>query len=111
MRQHTASELKYSVDLLDTDAVTVLMSQAGAGVEDLSGRRLEQAQLMAAETSHMLLLRYLDGSALPAQGYVRVTDPGSGLVTLYIVDYILDPRQPRPRVWLEVYCHVMRTNA
>ena len=111
MRQHAAKELRYTVDLLDTDGSTVLLAGAGAGIEDLSGRRLEQAQLMSAETTHMILLRYLDGKALPNQGYVRLTDPDTAVVTLYIVDYLMDPRQPRPRVWTEVYCHALRANA
>lgn len=108
MKQHAASELRYTVELLGPDAQTVLAS-AGAGIEDLSGRRLEQAQLQASETTHMILLRYADGLSLPIQGYVRVTDPGSGVVTLYAVDYAIDTRQPRPRVWIEFYCHATRT--
>ncbi len=111
MRQHAAKEMRYWANILDTDGATVLVSQVGAAIEDLSGRRLEQAQLMSAETTHMILLRYADGLPLPNQGYVQVTDPGSGATTLYIVDYLLDPRAPRPRVWTEVYCHVERTNS
>ena len=111
MKQHAAKELRDTADLMDTDGTTVLVSQVGAGIQDLSGRRLEQAQLMSAETTHMVLLRYADALPLPNQGYLQVTDPGSGAVTLYIVDYTQDPRVPRPRVWTEVYCHVMRTNS
>lgn len=111
MKQHAAKDLRYTADLMDTDGTTVLVSQVGAGIDDLSGRSLEQAQLMSAETTHMVLLRYTDGLPLPNQGYVQVTDPGSGAVTLYIVDYVQDPRVPRPRVWTEVYCHVERDNS
>lgn len=111
MKQHSAKELRYLANIMDVDGATVLTAGVGAGIEDLSGRRLEQAQLMASETSHMILLRYPDAAALPQQGYVQLTDPGSGLVTLYIVDYFQDPRMPRPRAWTEVYCHVMRTNS
>lgn len=111
MRQHAASELRYWAALLGPDGQTVLTAQVGAGIEDLSGRRLEQAQLISSETSHMILLRFLDAQPLPAQGYVQVTDPGTGVVTLYIVDYLEDPRKPRPRVWVEVYCHVERDNS
>lgn len=110
MKQHAASELRYTVDLLGTDAATLLAS-VGAAINDLAGRRLEQAQLVSAETTHMILLRYADALSLPIQGYIRVTDPGSGVVTLYVVDYAQDPRQPRPRVWVEIYCHVERTSA
>lgn len=111
MRQHTAKELRYTVDVLDVDGTTVLTPGIGAGITDLSGRRLEQAQLIAAETSHVILLRYADAGQLPNQGYVRVTDPFTGTATLYIVDYTQDPREPRPRVWVEVYCHVGRDNS
>lgn len=58
----------------------------------------------------MILLRYTDGTLLPDQGYIQVTDPGSGAITLYVVDRIRDPRAPRPRVWLEAYCHATRVN-
>jgi hypothetical protein len=108
--QHSAKELQYTADLLDTDATTVLASQVGAGINDLAGRRLEQAQLISAETSHMILLRYADGLALPPQGYIQVTDPDTAAVTLYVVDYIQDPRKPRPRVWTEAYCHAVRAS-
>lgn len=111
MKQHAAKDLRYTADLMDVDGTTVLVPQVGAGIEDLTGRRLEQAQLMSAETTHMVLLRYADGLPLPNQGYIRVIDPGSSAVTLYIVDYTQDQRVPRPRVWTEVYCHVMRTNS
>lgn len=108
MRQHTASELRYTADILQPDGTTLIVSGVGAAIDDLAGRALEQAQLIAAETTHRLVLRYADAVALPARGYLQVTDPGSGAVTLYIVDYQLDPRKPRPRVWVEVYCHVER---
>lgn len=110
MKQHAAKDLRYVADLMDVDGSTVLTPGIGAGIEDLSGRRLEQAQLMSAETSHMVLLRYADAQALPNQGYVQVTDPNTGIATLYVVDYTQDPRNPRPRVWVEVYCHVERTS-
>lgn len=112
MREHAAKELRYWANLLAPDGETALTpNPVGAGIEDLSGRRLEQAQLISAETSHMVLLRYADAQPLPNQGYVQVTDPGSGVVMLYVVDYMEDPRLPRPRVWVEVYCHVGRDNS
>lgn len=104
--KHSAKEIRYTVDLLRGDATTVVASGIGAGLTDLTGRQLEQAQLVAAETSHMLVLRYADGKDIPQRGYVRLVDPGSLQTTLFIVDYILDTRDPRPRVWIEVYCHV-----
>lgn len=111
MKQHTASELRYTAALVDPDSTTVLVSGVGAGITDLSGHRLAQAQLENSETTHMVLLRYTDAQPLPQQGYISVVDPGNGAVTLYIVDYLSDPRMPRPRVWVEAYCHVMRTNS
>ena len=106
MRQHAAKELRYYANVLAPDGATVLASGLGAGIEDLSGRRLEQAQLIASETSHMILMRYADAVQIPTQGYLQVADLGTGAVTLYVVDYTQDPRNPRPRVWTEVYCHV-----
>ena len=111
MRMHQASEIRYGVNILGTDGVTVLAADVGAGIEDLSGRRLEQAQLISSETSHMILLWYLDALKLPNQGHIQVIDPGTGETTLYLVDYVEDPRKPRPRVWTEVYCHVERGNS
>jgi hypothetical protein len=111
MRIHTAKDIRYWVALLDTDGATVLAPNVGAGIEDLSGRRLEQAQLMSSETSHLIFMRYADAVSLPQQGFVQVVDPDTGITTDYVVDYLNDPRQPRARVWVDAYCHVMRTNA
>lgn len=111
MRQHAALDMQYWVSLLGPDATTVISAQVGAGIEDLTGLRLQQAQLVSSETSHMILLRYLDAQPLPPQGHVLVTDPGNGETTLYLVDYVKDPRKPMPRMWAEVYCHVERTNS
>src|SRR4051812_42035720 len=103
MRNHTANQLKFRGNILAPDGVTVLTSAVPCGLEDLSGRRLEQAQLIAAETSHMILMRTGDASTLTDAGYISVEG------TLYIVDYRQDPREPRPKMWLEVYCHVERS--
>lgn len=106
MRAHSTNELRDVVNLLAPDGVTVLASNIRAGIEDLTGRRLEQAQLVAAETSHMIIVRTGDAAAINAQGYVQ-----DGVGTLYIIDYIRDPRQPRARMWTEIYCHVERTTS
>ena len=108
MKQHKASELRYKASILDSDGQTVLASGLGAGVMDLSGRSSDQQQLVAQVSTHMILLRWPDAhSVVKATGYVTVTgDPA-----LYVVDEIRDPRKPRPRVWTEVYCHVMRTQS
>lgn len=98
--RHTAKELLYWASILASDGATVITAAVGAGVEDLAGRRLEQAQLESAETSHMIVMHAADAAQLPAQGYVLCDG------VLYVVDYTRDPRDPRPHVWTEVYCHV-----
>jgi hypothetical protein len=108
MRSHTADELKYTAQILDSDGTTVL-GTARCGVEDLSGRRLEQAQLVSSETSHTLTMRYADAFAyVKDSGYISV-EMDLGVNILYVVDSRpLDPRQPRPKMWLEISCHVER---
>jgi hypothetical protein len=103
MRTHTANEMQFSATLLQPDNATVIATGVGCGVEDLAGNTRAQAQLQAPETTHLILMRYLDGLALSNAGYVSVEG------VLYIVDYLRDPRRPRPRVWIEVYCHAERT--
>jgi hypothetical protein len=103
MRGHTANELLYKAQILAADAATVLAPNVGCGVSDLSGRRLEQAQLVASETTHMILMRAGDAAVLTSSSYVSTGG------TLYVVDYTTDPRIPRPGMWLEVYCHVERS--
>ena len=102
---HSAKELRFWGTLLAPDGQTVIAQSVGCDVRDLSGRRLEQAQLISAETSHMILMRYADAEALPEQGYVEVDG------VLYVVDYTQDPRQPRPYMWTEIYCHVERSQS
>lgn len=105
MKAHTASELQYTADILGPDT-SVLISGVRAGVQDLMGRRLEQAQLIASETSHMLLFHTGDITGyLTDSGYIDCDG------TRYIVDYTLDPRKPRPGMWTEVYAHAERTNS
>lgn len=105
MKTHTAGELLYTAQILGPDGSTVLASGIRAGIEDLSGRRLEQAQLIAAETSHMILFRAGDATTLTPASYVSCDG------ALYVVDYTKDPRKPRAHMWLEVYCHVERTQS
>lgn len=102
MRGHSANELIYDADILGPDGTTVLASGVACGVSDLSGRRLEQAQLVSAETTHMILMRTADTETLTDSGYVFCDG------VLYIVDYHQDPRSPRPKMWLEIYGHVER---
>jgi hypothetical protein len=105
MRTHSANELNYQANILAADGSTVLATGIAAGIEDLTGRRLEQAQLSAPETSHMILFRALDALTLTADGYVSIEG------VLYIVDYFIDPRKPRAGTWKEVYCHVERVSS
>lgn len=105
MRTHTASELQHISDILAADGTTVLAASLRNGIEDLTGKRLEQAQLVAAETSHMLLFHTGDVTALTESCYIRCEN------VLYIVDYKTDPRRPRSGMWTEVYCHVERTSS
>jgi hypothetical protein len=102
MRSHSSNELIYMATLLASDATTVVTT-CRAGVSDLSGRRLEAAQLIASETSHLIVLRFGDAMALTASGFISCDG------VLYIVDYLQDTRTPRPKMWLEVYCHVERS--
>jgi hypothetical protein len=104
-RGHTANELRHICDILAADGTTVLASSVRNGLEDLVGKRLEQAQLVSAETSHTILLHTGDADTLTESGYIRCEG------VLYIVDYKMDPRVPRPGMWTEVYCHVERTAA
>jgi hypothetical protein len=102
--RHNANQLRDYANVLASDGATVLTTGIACGVSDLSGRRLEQAQLISAETSHMILLRTADASALTVSSYIQC----EGL--LYIVDYLQDPREPRAGMWTEVYCHIERNN-
>lgn len=103
MRTHSANDLVYRADILAPDGSTVVTASVPCGVEDLTGRRLEQAQLTASETTHTLVMRAIDAATLRESSYVRC----DGL--LYIVDYTVDPRKPRPKMWTEIYCHIERS--
>lgn len=100
---HSANELLYTADILGPDLAPRVQG-IRMGVTDLSGKRLEQAQLIAAETSHMILARAADITALDNSCYIVVSG------TTYVVDYTTDPRKPRPGVWTEIYCHVENGN-
>jgi hypothetical protein len=102
-RGHSANELRHISDILASDGTTTLASGIRNGLEDLAGARLEKAQLQSAETTHMILYHAGDVTVLTESSYVRCEG------VLYIVDYKLDPRKPRPGMWTEVYCHVERT--
>lgn len=103
MRGHNANELTTTAQIMDASR-NVLTDGVPCGVEDLTGRRLEQAQHTMPETTHMILTRWPDTQSLKESGYLFCED------TLYVVDYFRDPRVPRARMWREVYCHAERTN-
>ena len=105
MKQHSSSELLYWGQILDTDGATVLAPTVACGMESLSGRRMEQAQLTEARTSHMVLFHFGDAVLLTDDGYVTING------VLYVVDYTRDPATPRPGMWREVFCHVERTKS
>lgn len=105
MRVHTANELRDYAVILAPDGATVLASGVHCGIEDLQGRRLEQAQLSAPQTSHVILFRTEDAVLLTEEGYVTVNADGR----LYQMDYLHDPRQPRTGMWLEAFCHAEGT--
>lgn len=100
MRVHSANELNHTADILRADLTGIVQSGIRVELVDLTGRRLEQAQLVASETSHMFVMRFQDAEGMDKSCYI-VCD---GIT--YIVDYFTDPRVPRHRMWLEVYCHV-----
>ena len=102
MKTHSAKELRYTAQVLASDADTVLVAKVAVGVEFLSGRRLEHAQLIASETSHMFVLRALDAKVVTDSCYFRV----SGV--LYEIDYLAPNIDMRPGNWQEVFCHVVR---
>ena len=102
MKTHSAKELKYTAQVLGSDSVTVLVAKVAVGVEFLSGRRLEHAQLISAETSHMVVLRELDAKAVTDSSYFNIGG------VMYEVDYLPPSISTRPGNWQEVYCHVVR---
>lgn len=105
MRSHSASEFRYYGNVIGPDGTSIRITGVGLGLEDLQGRRLEQAQLTKPETSHVLTFRFGDVTGqLDESCYVQVEG------VLYIVDYLRDPRNPRPNMWTEAYCHVERGN-
>lgn len=105
MRLHSANELRDYGQILAADAATVLIESVSCGLQNLSGRRLDQAQLESALTTHMILFHFADvAGELLNSCYIAVD------TVTFIVDYKRDPRQPRPGMWLEVYCHLEGNN-
>lgn len=96
---HSANQLRFIADILGPDS-TLRASGIRVGQEMLSGKRLEQAQLIASETSHMLLFRANDAVTLDESCYVVIDG------VTYIVDYKNAVNDPRPGMWLEVFAHI-----
>lgn len=99
MKTHNANELQFVGDILGPDD-TVRASGLRMGVTYLSGRRLEQAQLISSETSHMILLYTADATTLDDSCYIVVDS------VTYVVDYLADPSEPRPKMWTEAFSHI-----
>lgn len=104
MKVHSANELNNTASIMGPD-MSPRSQNVRVGITDLSGRRLEQAQLVSSETTHLIVMRASTGAVLDRNCYI-VDAEG----TTYIVDYTLDPRVPREDMWLEVYCHVENGN-
>lgn len=100
MRGHSSNELRTTGDVLGPD-YSFRAQGVYAGVFDLSGKRLEEAQLVTAETTHMVLFHAADVTTLDNACYLSIDG------ATYVVDYITDPRVPRPGMWTEVYCHAV----
>lgn len=97
---HSANELRSTGQILAADGTTV-KATVRVGVTDLSGRLLEQAQLINSQIANVIVARYADvAGILDASCYI-VSEGKT-----YIVDYMLDPRKPRAYTWLEIFCHV-----
>lgn len=96
---HSPSELFYRADILGPDMVPRHQDRY-TGIQDLTGRQLEQAQLVSSETTHCVVFQAPDVPLLDESCFIQIEE------VLYVVDYKLDPRDPRPGMWLEVFCHV-----
>jgi hypothetical protein len=102
MRAHSTNELIDRCNILDSDGTTVLLSNVPCGINDVTGRRDDQQQLMTAVTQHLVVLRYSDAVHVKPSGYLQ----SDGV--LYIVDYPkMNINVPRPKTWAEIYCHVV----
>jgi hypothetical protein len=102
MRTHSANQLRTVGNIIDPDGVTTRAIGIRMGVEDLTGKRLEQVQRVNSEISSMIVMHAADADTLNDSCYI--TADGN----TYIVDWILDPRAQRPGMWKEVYCHIER---
>jgi hypothetical protein len=107
MRTHTASELRYTGQVLAKDATTVVIAAIRCSVADISGSRLEKAQLVSSETTHAIVVRYQDGKNITGDMFFLV----EGI--LYVLDNrpldAYPDRAQQPNMWLELNAHVERS--
>jgi hypothetical protein len=107
MRTHTASELQFTGQVLAKDAATVVIAAIRCAVSDLSGSRLEKQPGVSSETTHLIVVRYPDGSAITGDMYFVVEG------VLYVLDNrpldAFPERAQRPKQWLEINAHVERS--
>jgi hypothetical protein len=107
MRTHTASELQFNGQVLAKDATTVVIEAIRCGLSDLSGSRLEKQPGISSETTHVIVVRFPDGSAITADMYVTIDG------VLYVIDNrpldAYPDRAQRPKQWLEINAHVERS--
>jgi hypothetical protein len=107
MRTHTASELQFNAQVLDKDATTVVIASIRCSVSDLTGSRLEKQPGISSETTHVIVVRYPDGSAITGNMYFLI----EGI--LYVIDNrpldAYPDRAQRPKQWLEINAHVERS--
>jgi SPP1 family predicted phage head-tail adaptor len=93
----------YKIDVWPPDAdgqpntATPVASGLLAEVEDLAGRRLEQAQLSNVETTHMFKVWYTP--AITFDCFI------SFAAAIYAIDYILDKGKPVRNMYMELYAH------
>jgi len=95
--QPLINKMQYRVDVIAADGITVLYSGVPSGVEDLSGKRLEQAQLINNETTHLVSMVFRPN--VSESCYILYGG------RLFAVDYLLDPGVPLRGMFLQVYAH------
>jgi SPP1 family predicted phage head-tail adaptor len=73
------------------------LTNVAANVEDPSGRRLELAQLVSAETTHRFTVLY--DARIKSDGHVACDGQ------IFVIDYLRDPGEPFRKFYLELYAH------
>jgi SPP1 family predicted phage head-tail adaptor len=99
MTLNKLNTLRYKMDYLDASQTPVL-SGIAANAEDLSGRKLELAQLISAETTHRFTVRY--DAQITSDGHISFDG------SVFAIDYLRDPGEPFRKFYLEIYAHKVR---